>query len=58
MDFNILHLQVPYLSECQFTWRLQQEHQYAEREDDYFGQPISGICGSWREWEDYPNITR
>ena len=48
MDFDILHLQVPFLSECQFTCRLQQEHQYAEREEDDFGQPVSGICG-WLE---------
>ena len=57
MDFDILHLQVPFLSECQFTCRLQLEHQYAEREEDDFGQLVSGICRSWREWEDYPNIT-
>ena len=58
MDFDILHLQVPFLSECQFTCRLQQENQYAEKEEDGFGQPVSGICSSWREWEDYLNITR
>ena len=58
MDFDILHLQVPFLSECQFTCRLQQEHQYAEREEDDFGQPVSGICVGWREWEDYLDITQ
>ena len=57
MGFDILHLQDPYLSECQFACRLQQEHQYAEREEDDFQQPISHICSSWREWDDdYPNI--
>ena len=58
MDFDILHLQVPLLSEYQFSCRLQQEHQYTEREEDDFGQPVSCICGGWREWEDYPNIMR
>ena len=58
MDFDILHLQVPYLSECQFTCRLQQEHQDAEREEKDFWQPIFGIGGSWREWEGYPDIMR
>ena len=44
MDLDILHLQVPFLSECQFTCRLQQEYQYAEREEDDFGQPVSEIA--------------
>ena len=49
MDFDTLHLQVPYLSECQLTCRLQQVHQDAEEEEEDFWQPIFGIGGSWRE---------
>ena len=49
MDFNTLHLQVPYLilSECQFTCRLQ-EDQEAEEEEEDLQQPVFGIGGESR----------
>ena len=58
MDFNTLHLQVPYLNECQFTCKLQEHQDTEEEEKEDFRQPIFGIGGGWQEWEGYPDITQ
>ena len=59
MEFDTLHLQVPYLSQCQFNFRLQEDQgvdSHKEKEENV-QQPVFRIGGSWRDWEGYPDIT-
>ena len=59
MNFDTIHLQVPYLSECQFNLFWLQEDQEAEeeeKEEEHLQQPVFGIGGSWQEWDGYPDI--
>ena len=39
------------------TCRLQEDQEVEEEEEeDDLQQPVFSICGSWREWEGYPDI--